>query len=103
MSHKTETGEWPSIHADNSSSVSVLLKKISNEPLPWFGMFALIVVFLTAQSYQAKERSEQAKNSAWEAETQALMLREHVDQLRFELASHGIKPPDYPTKLKVSP
>ena len=99
MSHKTESGEWSSIHADNSSSISVLLKKMSNEPLPWFAMFALIVVFLTAQSYQAKERSEQAKNAAWEAQTQSLLLRDYVDHLRIELAAHGIKPPDYPKNL----
>lgn len=40
------------------------------------------------------------RNRAIDAETQALILRNHVDDLRQELAAHGIKPPAYPINLK---
>lgn len=97
MSHRTETGEWPSrIEANNHSSISLLLKKITNEPLPWFGIFALLVIFMTAQSYQAKSSADQANHESWETRTEYMMLREHVDQLRMEMASHGIMPPPLP-------
>lgn len=101
MIHRTESGEWPSsIHATNNSSISVLLKKITNEPLPWFGLLAIIAIFMTAQSYQAKDAAELAKQIAWKAETESMLLREHVDQLRMEMASHGIMPPPLPKELR---
>ena len=100
MSHRTETGEWPShIEANNNSSISVLLKKITNEPLPWFGVLSLIVIFMTAQSYLAKGDAEAAKQTAWKAETESMMLREHVDSLRMEMAAHGMMPPPLPKCL----
>jgi hypothetical protein len=92
--------ESPLINNDgDGNSFSVLVKKITNSPLPWFGLLALIVIFMTAQSYQAKDIAELAKQTAWKAETESMMLREHVDSLRMELAVHGIMPPPLPKCL----
>jgi hypothetical protein len=97
---RQEWSENPFINNQgDGNSFSVLLKRITNEPLPWFGMMALIIIFMTAQSYQAKDSAEAAKQTAWRAETESMMLREHVDQLRMEMASHGIIPPPLPKCL----
>lgn len=105
MTHETETGnyrEWvPHFSASDKAGNSASFRNSFNinSPLPWFGMLALVVIFLTSQSYQAKDDAEAAKQTAWRAETESMMLREHVDQLRMEMASHGIMPPPLPKCL----
>ncbi len=83
----------------DGNSFSVFVKKVTNTPLPWFGLLTLIVIFMTAQSYQAKDAAELAKQTAWKAETESMMLREHVDSLRMEMAAHGMMPPPLPKCL----
>ncbi len=101
MKARTQWSENPLIiNEGHGNSISLLLKKITNEPLPWFGLLSLIVIVCTAYSVHSVGVAEQARQDAWRAETQSLMLREHVDQLRFELASHGIIPPPYPKEIK---
>ena len=100
MPHDTESGRWPSMNNDSKGgAIQAFLDASVNKPLPWFGVLALIVIFMTAQSYQAKDVAEVAKQAAWKAETESMMLREHVDSLRMELAVHGIMPPPLPKCL----
>lgn len=72
--------------------------QIDSGKLIW--LMVLISSFSLAISAYALAVSNQAKNSAWEAGTQSLLLRDYVDRLRFELASHNIQPPDYPAELR---
>ncbi len=103
MNIETEAGEFrsrlPDMKSDNGSNLWSFIDQSMNKPLPWFGILALIVIFMTAQSYQAKDQAEVAKQTAWKAETESMMLREHVDSLRMEMAAHGIIPSPLPKCL----
>lgn len=70
------------------------------ESSKFIGILILVSSFSLGIATYALAVSNQAKNSAWEAGTQSLLLRDYVDRLRFELASHGINPPEYPAELK---
>ena len=66
--------------------------------------FVTVVIVISAialaLSAYALAVCNQAKMDAWNAQTQSLLLRDYVDHLRIEMASHGIKPPDYPAQLR---
>ena len=99
MMHETESGAWAgnrseggAIHDERNFSINL------NKPLPWFGVLALVTIFMAWQAGQAKQ-------IAFDAQTTALLAEQHfkdytkttdeyIEKLRFELASHGIKPPE---------
>lgn len=83
-------------HSITTNAPSLI--QIDSGKLIW--LMVLISSFALAISAYALAVSNQAKNSAWEAGTQSLLLRDYVDHLRIELASHNIKPPDYPDELR---
>lgn len=72
---------------------------IINRPLPWVCVAFLIAIMCVYAATRAADIAEQAKQTAWLAQTDALLLRDYTDKLRIELAAHGIKPPDYPPEL----
>lgn len=83
----------------------------SSRLLPWIAVCAILgalalgisvaSVIADSQVESAREQTiNDIRNRAIDAETQALILRNHVDDLRQELAAHGIKPPAYPINLK---
>lgn len=102
MTHDTETGRWPeaNILSRDGAAAGGFIDQSTNKALPWFGVAVVIAAIALAIAAYALAVCHQAKQDAWQAETQSLLLRDHVDQLRFELASHGIKPPEYPAELK---
>jgi hypothetical protein len=104
MKAQTEWTSHPFIEADNRSSVTSRIDKSINKPLPWFCILSLVIIFLAAQSYQARTYAFDAQTTAMLAEqhfkdyTDKMDKRmkesdEYVEKLRFELASHGIRPP----------
>lgn len=70
------------------------------ESSKFIGLLILIASIALALSAYALAVCNQAKNDAWNAQTYSLLLRDYVDHLRIEMASHGIKPPDYPAELR---
>lgn len=94
--------DWPeSALIDNEgdgNSFSVLVKKVTNSPLPWFGILALVTIFMAYEAGQAKQAAFNAETSALLAEQHfkdySKQTDEYIEKLRFELASHGIKPPE---------
>lgn len=98
--HETESGSYPAaITAADRSSVSSNVDNSVNKALPWFGVSMVMSAIALAMASYALSVSHQAKVEAWNDTTHYLLLKEHTDQLRFELASHGIKPPPYPKEL----
>lgn len=83
-------GPMLDIYQDGDGGKSIHSSFNVNQPLPWCILAAMLSAF--AFAYVLTE-TKAAREEAWVADTQSLMLREHVDQLRFELASHGIIPP----------
>ncbi len=101
MSRHTEWSENPLINNEgDGNSFSVLMKKITNEPLPWISVAFIISIFCVFESTKAVDRADAAKQAAFDSQTQSLLLRDYVDRLRIEVAQKGIKPPDYPPELK---
>lgn len=99
--HETETGAWAgnrsnggAIHDERDFSINL------NRPLPWVCVAFIVSIFCVFESTKATDASNAAKQAAFDAQTQSLLLRDYVDKLRIEMASHGIKPPDYPQELK---
>lgn len=107
---KIELSENPLISNDgDGNSFSVLVKKVTNSPLPWFGILALVTIFMAWEAGQAKQ-------AAFNAETSALLAEQHfkdheksindrlkatdeyIEKLRFEMASHGLIPPPQRSK-----
>jgi len=101
---KQEWSENPFIGADNGSSVTSKIENSINRPLPWVALAFIITmavsIFSVYRVSQAEAQAELAKQTAFNAETQCLLVRTYTDSLRIEMAGHGIKPPDYPKELK---
>lgn len=100
---ETECGEWPEnrIHTHGASASHAHIDQSSNKALPWFGVAVVMAAIALSIAAYALAVCHQAKMDAWNAETRSILLQEYVEKMRFELASHGIKPPDYPTELKT--
>lgn len=122
----TETGRWPHNTALPGGSASQRneiddhsqkadrggrIFNLINQPLPWIilaaaAAFLALGMAISNQGRIADNVAAQnvaikaAYDKAYDAQTQSLLLRDYVDKLRIELASHGIKPPEYPAELK---
>lgn len=60
-----------------------------------------VLVLLAVLSGVAIAFSWFARDRAFDAETQALLLRAHVDELRIKMAEAGIEVPPLPSNLKT--
>lgn len=103
----TESGRWPhSVNAKTLGAQSLSVDQSDNSDrsvnraMPWFGVAIVMASISLAVSTYALAVCHQAKIDAWNAQTQSLLLRDYVDHLRIEMASHGVKPPDYPSELR---
>lgn len=77
-------------HAQNGG----LILNIVNKPLPWICIFSLVLMFVSWQSGQAKQ-------AAFDSQTQCMLVADHVRVLRESMAAHGVKPlPEFPKELK---
>ena len=76
-----------------------------NRPLPWVALAFIITiavsVFCVYRVAQAENEADRAKQTAFDAQTQCLLVADHVRDLREDMAAHGVVPlPTYPKRLK---
>lgn len=100
MPHETESGAWQMRNESGGGAIQAWLDNSINKPLPWVSVAFIVAIFCVFEATKAIDASNAAKQAAFDAQTQSLLLRDYVDRLRIEMASHGIKPPDYPQELK---
>lgn len=71
-----------------------LIMNTINKPLPWIVILALLIMYDSVQSFLSKQ-------AAFDAQTQCMLVADHVRDLRESMAAHGVQPlPTFPKELK---